>query len=159
MGLCKPRMELKMWMPRKMLVVHNARETLADCSKWAWYTTRAQPIGNKNAMPSFPIMYVWWARKMVQDDQVWYDDICMMLWLCLKALSLFFATEMFLALLCFVTMRVTRTKVAMICMREQNFGTWEDTMVYARYDSYAAYVSLMCTSNVARQFSMASLDG
>ena len=158
MGLCKPRMELKMWMPRKMLMLHNARETLADCSKWAWYTTRAQPIRNKNAMPSFPIMYVWWTRKMVQDDQVWYDDICMMLWLLLKSFVSFLCNRD-VPCFAFVTMRGTQTKVAMICMREQNFGTWDDTMMYARYDSYAAYVSLMCTSNVARQFSMASLDG
>jgi hypothetical protein len=77
---------------------------------------------------------------------------------CLKALSLFFCNQD-VSSFAFVTMRVTRTKVAMICMREQNFGTKYDTMVYARYDSYAAYVSLMCTSNVARQFSKASLDG
>jgi hypothetical protein len=31
--------------------------------------------------------------------------------------------------------------------------TRDDSMIYARNGSYAAYVSLKCTSNIARQFS------
>ena len=38
-------------------------------------------------------------------------------------------------------------------------NTKDDTMIYARNWSHAEYVSLKCTSSVARQYSMASLYG
>ena len=125
----------------KMGVIHYSCTTYKKQKCYAFFPNYVCMVSSQDG-PRWPSM-IWW--------------YCMMLWLCLKALSLFFCNRD-VSSFAFVTMRVTRTKVAMICMREQNLALY-DTMVYARYDSYAAYVTLMCTSNVARQFSMASLDG
>ena len=70
---------------------------------------------------------------------------------CLKAYSFF---DM-------VTMRNAQTKIAIVYMREQTCDTRYDsnictTMIW--YVCYGKYRSLMCTSNVAGNTQMASLD-
>ena len=64
-----------------------------------------------------------------------------MLWLLLTSLLLLFLFCLKASLsfdgFRWPLMRNARTKIAMVYMREQNFGTRDDMMIYARYDGYA----------------------
>jgi hypothetical protein len=93
---CATKNELKMWCPRKMLLLHNTRETLADCSNGR-DTKLVHNLYEAKRMPSYPnyAMYVCVSvssHAMIQDDQVWYDT---KIWgcygTCLKALLFSFA--------------------------------------------------------------------
>ena len=102
--------------------------------------------------------------KMIQDDRIWqsYMQCGMMLWhlltsffalsLLLKSLFLFFLWPL---------LHNAQTKIAIVYMREQTCDTRYDsnictTMIW--YVCYGKYRSLMCTSNVAGNTQMASID-
>ena len=99
--------------------------------------------------------------KMIQDDRIWqsYVQWGMMLWhlltssllsFCLKAFSLFFLWPL---------LHNAQTKIAIVYMREQTWDTMDD-MIPRWYCMVCngRYGSLMCTSNVAGNTQMASLD-
>ena len=66
-----------------------------------------------------------------------------LLWLLLTSLLLLFLfclkASLSFARFLWPLMRNARMKIAMMYMREQNFGTRDDMSIYAHYDSYAEW--------------------
>src|SRR3989337_2262130 len=102
----QPRNELRMWNPRKTLVLHNTRETLARLLNRR-IRTCAQPIRDKTYGCLSHLCYVCMSPgelvTMIQDDQ-----ICYVMWRCygyclqLGALFLFCLKAFFLLLFFFL---------------------------------------------------------
>ena len=157
-----------MWNPRKTLVLHNSRETLARLLNRQirhLCTTYDAKWINFLSQVCYVCMVPGVSLKMIQDDRIWqsYMQCGMMLWhlltsffalflFCLKALFLFFSMA---------TLHNAQTKIAIVYMREQTCDTRYDsnictTMIW--YVCYGKYGSVMCTSNVAGNTQMASLD-
>ena len=104
--------------------------------------------------------------KMIQDDRIWqsYMQCGMMLWHLLTSFfALFLLLKSLLLFLYMATMRNAQTKIAIGYIREQSCETRDDMIPRLYwYGMYAmgsvASWSLMCTSNVAGNTQMASLD-
>ena len=94
-GVVQPRNEHKMWNPRKTLVLHNSRETLARLLnrriRHLCTTYKMQNVWT--SIPS--ILCIWCSGGMIQDDRIWqsYMQCGMMLW---HLLTSFFALSLLL---------------------------------------------------------------
>ena len=99
--------------------------------------------------------------KMIQDDRIWqsYMHVVWCYGYCLQASFLFvFCLKAFFV---WPLLHNAQTKIAIVYMREQTCGT-KDDMIPRLYGMYVMegvdQWSLMCTSNVAGNTQMASLD-
>ena len=131
MGSCNQGMSTKVWSPRKTLVLHNSRETLARLLnrriRHLCTTYRRQKCND--FYPKYAI-YVWCFGAMIQDDRIWqsYLQCVMMLWLLLTrffALSLLLKSFFFF-FFCMATLRNAQTKIAIGYIREQSCDTRDD---------------------------------
>ena len=109
------------------------------------------------------MLCMYGSRCFSQGDPRWsYMQCGMMLWLLLTSslFTLFWLTTLFFSLY-MATMRNAQTKIANVYMREQSCGRRDDMIPrwYGMYAmEYVARWSLMCTSRVAGNTQMASLD-
>ena len=143
----QPRNEHKMWNPWKKLMLHNSREMLARllyrrirhlCTTykmqnvWAFYPKYAIYVW-------FPVFLTRWS-KMIKYDTIWYIVMHYdtMLWLLLTSslFTLFLCLKAY-SFSCMATLRNAQTKIAIVYMREQTFGTWDDMMIPIWYGMYA----------------------
>ena len=162
----QPRNEHKMWNPRKTLVLHNSRETLARLlNRRIRHLCTTYKMQNwQTSIPSMICMYG--SRCFSQDDPrwsdmtilyaMWYDAmalayklLCSLFFFCLKALF-FFSMATFAQ-----------------CTNQDSYCVYAGTILrHTRcYDTNMIWYvcngrcrSLMCTSNVAGNTQMASLD-
>ena len=160
----QPRNEHKMWNPRKTLVLHNSRETLARLLyrriRHLCTTYKMQNIWT--VIPSMLCMYCSWCLTR-WSKMIGYDNlICNVVWCygtCLQALcSLFLLRSLFF--FCMATFAK--------CTNQDSNCVYAGTILWHKrwYDdtNMIWYVlngrcrSLMCTSNVAGNTQMASLD-
>ena len=156
-----------MWSPRKTLVLHNSRETLARLLyRRIRHLCTAYKIQKCMSFLS-QVCYVYDVpdvlRKMIQDDQIWqsYVQCGMMLW---HLLTSFFALSLFClkALLFFICMATFAQ-----CTNQDSNCVYAGTILWHKewYNTNMIWYvcngrcrSLMCTSNVAGNTQMASLD-
>ena len=99
-----------------------------DCSIGG-YDNCAQPIGDKNAMTSIPSMLcMYGSRCSSQGDPGWsYMQCGMILWHLLTSFfDLSFFLKSFILFLYMATLRNAQTKIVIVYMREQTWGTWDD---------------------------------
>ena len=108
----------------------------------------------------FPVFLSRWSKMIGYDNLmcnvVWCYGTCLqaslLSFFCLKALFLFFVWPL---------LHNAQTKIAIAYMQEQTCDTRYDTKICITmiwYVCYGKYRSLMCTSNVAGNTQMASLD-
>ena len=150
-----------MWNPRKTLVLHNSRETLARLLnrriRHLCTTYKMQNVAT--TIPSMLLCMVpGVSLKMIQDDRIWqsYMQCGMMLW---HLLTSFFALSLLLKAysLFFMATFAQCTNQDSNCVyvgRNLRHTRWYDTkMIPIWYGMYAMEGverwSLMCTSNVA----------
>ena len=117
------------------------------------------------------MLCMYGSRCFSQDDPRWSDmTILYAMWYDAMALaykllcSSLLLKSLFFFFFVWPLFHNAQTKIAIVYMREQTWGTWDDmiTRWYLWYGMYAmggvARWSLMCTSNVAGNTQMASLD-
>ena len=151
-----------MWNPRKTLVLHNSRETLARLLIGG-YDTCAQPIRWKMDKLSIPSMLLCMvpgvSHTMIEDDQ-YGSMICnvAMLWPMLTSSLLFsFWLKSFFSLATFAKCSNQDSNCVYAGTILWHKGWYDDTkMIW--YVCNGRCGSLMCTSKVADNTQMASLD-
>ena len=142
----QPRNEHTMWNPRKTLVLHNSRETLARLlyRRIRHLCTTYKMQNGYTFYPKYA-MYVWfpvflsrWSKMIGYDNLicnvVWCYGTCLqasLLFLfCLKALFLFFSMPL---------LHNAQTKIAIVYMREQTCDTRYDTNICTIMVWYVCY--------------------
>ena len=143
-----------MWNPRKTLVLHNSRETLARLlNRRIWHLCTTYKM--QNGTTSIPSMLcIWCSGGMIQDDQ-YGSMVCnvAMLWLLLTSFFALFLLKSLFIFFVWPLMRNAQTKIAIVYMREQSCDTRDDMIPrWYQYDMVCMQWklrSLMCTSNVA----------
>ena len=156
-----------MWKPLKTLVLHNSRETLARLLnrriRHLCTIYKMQNVWTFYPKYAMCMMFRCFEHKMIQDDQVWYD----FLWCygsCLQAsLSFSFCLKACLALSLlssFLMQNFTNQDsnwvyaMTTLCHKRWYQDMHHGDMVCMLWEVW----SLMCTSHVACNTQMASLD-
>ena len=150
-----------MWSPRKTLVLHNSRETLA------WLLNRRirhlfTTYKMQNVWTSIPsILCIWCSGGMIQDDRIWqsyamwYDAMALAYKLFVHSFSLL--KSLFFFLYGHFTKCTNQDSNCVYAGTNFWHKRWYDTnMIWYVCNGWCR--PLMCTSNVAGNTQMASLD-
>ena len=157
-----------MWTPWKTLVLHNSRETLAWLlNRRIWHLWTTYKMQNVWAFYPKYAMYVWFPVFLSRwSKMIGYDNlICNVVWCyvsCLQASLLFLFCLKLILFSLWPLLHNAQTKIAIVYMWEETWGTRDDMIprwyLYGMVCMQWKGGSLMCTSNVADNTQMASLD-
>ena len=122
-----------MWSPRKTLVLHNTRETLARLlNRRIWHLCTTYDMQNGETFYPKYAIYVWFPVFLSRwSKMIGYDNLMRcggFYGYCLQASLLSFFLKTYSLFIDMATMRNAQTKIAILYMREQSCDTRDNMM-------------------------------